>query len=157
MREQNVRLHTKDGARKKVSVVTLRGLKQRGEKAAGAFASLLEAIPPDSAALIRAQLSIPVYGIGAGPDVDGQLVISHDLLGNFVGDITPRFVSQLALLDAVVTQAFGEYAAQVRGGDFLTERHCYAADASGWHTESDPLADFAVPVGAPTRPLLHTT
>jgi len=56
-----------------------------------------------------------------------------------------------------VTQAFGEYAAQVRGGAFPAERHCYAADASGWHTDSDPLADIAVPVGAPTRPLLHTT
>lgn len=89
MHEQNVRLHTKDGIRKKVSVVTLSGLKQR--------------------------------------------------------------------LDAVVTQAFGEYAAQVRGGAFPAERHCYAADASGWHTDSDPLADIAVPVGAPTRPLLHTT
>lgn len=129
----------------------------RALEAAGAFAILLEAVPPESAALIRAQLSIPVYGIGAGPDVDGQLVISHDLLGNFVGDITPRFVSRLASLDAVVTQAFGEYAAQVRGGAFPAERHCYAADASGWHTDSDPLADIAVPVGAPTRPLLHTT
>jgi 3-methyl-2-oxobutanoate hydroxymethyltransferase len=95
---------------------------------AGAFSILLEAVPPESAAHIRAQLSIPVYGIGAGPEVDGQLVISHDLLGNFVGDITPRFVSRLASVDTVVTQAFGQYAEQVRSGAFPAERHCYALD-----------------------------
>ena len=96
---------------------------------AGAFAILLEAIPPQSAKYIRDQLAIPVHGIGAGPHLDGQLVISHDLLGNFVGDITPRFVSRLASLDAVVTQAFATYAADVRSGAFPARRHCYALDA----------------------------
>jgi len=97
---------------------------------AGAFSILLEAMPPGSAAFIREQLTIPVYGIGAGRDLDGQLVISHDLLGSFVGDINPRFVSRLASLDVVVTQAFSTYGEQVRNGAFPSPEHCYSADAT---------------------------
>jgi ketopantoate hydroxymethyltransferase len=51
-------------------------------------------------------------------------------LGNFVGDITPRFVSRLASVDAVVTQAFTQYASEVRGGQFPAPKHCYSLDAS---------------------------
>ena len=97
---------------------------------AGAFAILLEALPPESAAFIREHLSIPVYGIGAGPHVDGQLVISHDLLGNFVGEVKPRFVSRLANVDAVVTDAFRTYADQVRAAQFPAPEHWYSLDSS---------------------------
>ena len=97
---------------------------------AGVFAILLEALPPESAAFIREHLSIPVYGIGAGPHVDGQLVISHDLLGNFVGDVKPRFVSRLAHVDAVVTDAFRAYAGLVRTKQFPAPEHWYSLDSS---------------------------
>jgi 3-methyl-2-oxobutanoate hydroxymethyltransferase len=127
----------------------------RALEEAGAFAILLEAVPPESASYIREQLTIPVYGIGAGPNLDGQLVISHDLLGNFVGDITPRFVSRLASLDAVVTQAFGQYAAEVRGGAFPAPRHCYAPDAGERNANPDPLLELPTPAGN-DRPLRHT-
>ncbi len=100
----------------------------RALEAAGAFAILLEAVPPESAAFIRENVSIPVYGIGAGPEVDGQLVISHDLLGNFVGTVKPRFVSRLANVDAVVTNAFTQYATDVRAGAFPAPHHCYQLD-----------------------------
>jgi 3-methyl-2-oxobutanoate hydroxymethyltransferase len=93
---------------------------------AGAFAILVEATPPEAAAAVRDHVQLPVYGIGAGPHVDGQLVISHDLLGNFVGDVKPKFVSRLAQLDSVVTTAFAEYASQVRAAAFPAPEHCYA-------------------------------
>ncbi|MCX5756394.1 MAG: 3-methyl-2-oxobutanoate hydroxymethyltransferase [Gemmatimonadetes bacterium] len=96
---------------------------------AGAFAILLEALPPESAAFVRENLSIPVYGIGAGAQVDGQLVISHDLLGNFVGEVKPRFVSRLASVDAVVTEAFSTYADQVRSAQFPAPEHWYSLDS----------------------------
>jgi len=96
---------------------------------AGAFAILLEALPPESAAFVRENLSIPVYGIGAGAQVDGQLVISHDLLGNFVGDVKPRFVSRLASVDAIVTEAFSTYADQVRSAQFPAPEHWYSLDS----------------------------
>jgi len=95
---------------------------------AGVFAILLEALPAESAAFVRERLDVLVYGIGAGPRVDGQLVISHDILGNFVGDIRPRFVSRFANLDAVVTDAFRVYASAVRSGEFPANEHLYPMD-----------------------------
>jgi len=89
---------------------------------------LLEALPAESAAFVRERLDVLVYGIGAGPRVDGQLVISHDILGNFVGDIRPRFVSRFANLDAVVTDAFRVYASAVRSGEFPANEHLYPMD-----------------------------
>jgi len=97
---------------------------------AGAFSILLEAMPSEAAAYVRERLEIPVYGIGAGPFVDGQLVISHDILGNFVGDIAPRFVKQYAQLGAEIERAFREYAQDVRGGQFPAPEHCYPLDAA---------------------------
>src|SRR6185312_16753403 len=97
---------------------------------AGAFAILLEAMPPVAAAFVRERLDLLVYGIGAGPDVDGQLVISHDLLGNFVGEIAPRFVKRYAEVGAHVQQAFTEYARDVRAGVFPAPEHCYPIDAA---------------------------
>lgn len=98
----------------------------RAIEEAGAFAVLLEAMPPEASALVRDGLTIPVYGIGAGPHVDGQLVISHDILGNFVGTVTPRFASRYANLDAEIERAFRAYAADVRTGVFPRAEHCYS-------------------------------
>lgn len=95
---------------------------------AGAFAILLEALPAEAAGYVREHLEVPVYGIGAGPEVDGQLVIAHDLLGSFVGDITPRFVRRYAELDMVIGDAFAAYAADVRAGRFPGPEHCYPID-----------------------------
>jgi 3-methyl-2-oxobutanoate hydroxymethyltransferase len=97
---------------------------------AGAFAILLEALPAEAGAYVRERLEVPVYGIGAGPEVDGQLVIVHDLLGGFVGDITPRFVRRYADLDVVIGRAIAAYAADVRAGRFPGPEHCYAIDDS---------------------------
>jgi 3-methyl-2-oxobutanoate hydroxymethyltransferase len=97
---------------------------------AGVFAILLEAIPAEAAAYVRERLDVLVYGIGAGPHVDGQLVISHDILGNFVGDIRPRFVRRYANLDETVTSAFRQYADDVREARFPAAEHCYAIDAA---------------------------
>ena len=96
---------------------------------AGVFAILLEAVPAETAAYVRSRVSVPVYGIGAGPDVDGQLVISHDILGNFVGDIKPRFVKRYAEVGAAIEGALRQYAEDVRAGRFPGPEHCYPLDA----------------------------
>ena len=100
----------------------------RALEEAGACAILLEALPAQAAGFIREGLKIPVYGIGAGPDVDGQLVILHDLLGGFVGDIRPRFVSRYADLDTTITDALRRYSDDVRAGRFPLPEHCYPID-----------------------------
>ncbi|MEO7101991.1 MAG: 3-methyl-2-oxobutanoate hydroxymethyltransferase [Gemmatimonadaceae bacterium] len=92
---------------------------------AGAFAILLEAMPAVAAEYVREQVDILVYGIGAGPHVDGQLVISHDILGNFVGDIAPRFAKQYASIGSQVELAIRSYAEDVRSASFPAPEHCY--------------------------------
>lgn len=96
---------------------------------AGAFAILFEAMPSEATAYLREQLDLLVYGIGAGPHTDGQLVISHDILGNFVGDINPRFVRRYAELDSIVEKAFRTYGEDVRAARFPALEHCYPIDA----------------------------
>jgi 3-methyl-2-oxobutanoate hydroxymethyltransferase len=95
---------------------------------AGAFAVLLEAMPAQAAAYVRERVDILVYGIGAGPHVDGQLVISHDILGTFVGDIAPKFVKQYARLGSEVERVFRAYAEDVRTAQFPALEHCYPID-----------------------------
>lgn len=109
----------------------------------GVFAILLEAMPAAAAAYVRDRLDIPVYGIGAGPLLDGQLLISHDLLGTFVGDIAPRFAKRYVELGYTITEAFAAYAADVRAGRFPGPEHCYPADQAleaELRGEHDPAA-----------------
>ena len=81
---------------------------------AGAFSLLVEAVPPEVTKLIRDELPIPVYGIGAG-DCDGQVMICHDITGLFQA-FTPKFVKKYADLGAEVRRVFEEYAKDVRAG-----------------------------------------
>jgi 3-methyl-2-oxobutanoate hydroxymethyltransferase len=112
----------------------------------GAFAILLEAVPAEAAAYVRERLDILVYGIGAGPHVDGQLVISHDILGSFVGDIRPRFVRRYADLDVEVEKAFRTYADDVRAGRFPAAEHLYPIDLAD---ETEIRANRCTPTAEP--------
>ncbi len=91
---------------------------------AGVHLLLLEAVPPEVAGFIRAELPIPVLGIGAGADVDGQILIVNDVLGTFQA-FTPKFVKRYADLAGVSIAALSEYVADVRGGVFPEDQHCY--------------------------------
>jgi 3-methyl-2-oxobutanoate hydroxymethyltransferase len=84
---------------------------------AGAFAIVLEAIPSDLAAAVTARLTIPTIGIGAGPDCDGQILVSHDMLGLFTGHV-PSFVRQYAHLADTIRGAVSNYVGDVRAGQF---------------------------------------
>jgi 3-methyl-2-oxobutanoate hydroxymethyltransferase len=91
---------------------------------AGVQLLLVEAVPPEVAGFIRRELQIPVLGIGAGADVDGQLLIVSDVLGTFQA-FTPKFVKKYADLAGVATSALSDYVADVREGRFPEEQHCY--------------------------------
>jgi 3-methyl-2-oxobutanoate hydroxymethyltransferase len=91
---------------------------------AGAFALLVEAVPPEVGLKISEMLKIPVLGIGAGMYTDGQVLIIGDMLGYFEA-FTPKFVKKYANLAEVITKAFGEYIDDVRTGKFPEEKHCY--------------------------------
>jgi len=86
-------------------------------EAAGAFAVVLECIPPDVAARVTEKLSIPTIGIGAGPDCDGQVLVINDLLGLTSGHL-PRFVKQYANLRQTIGDAVTAYCDEVQSGSF---------------------------------------
>ena len=93
-------------------------------EAAGAFALLVEAVPPEVGGIIRKRLQIPVYGIGAGSETDGQLMICSDVLGLFQA-FTPKFVKKYENLAAKTISAFQKYAEDVRTHKFPAEEHVY--------------------------------
>ena len=89
----------------------------RAVEQAGAFAVVLEGIPPDLAMEITSELNIPTIGIGAGSDCDGQVLVVNDLLGLTTGNV-PSFVRQYAQLGVTITTAVGSYAKEVRSAEF---------------------------------------
>jgi 3-methyl-2-oxobutanoate hydroxymethyltransferase len=97
-------------------------------EAAGCSLLLVEGVPPETGKIITETLSIPVYGIGAGPYCDGQLLIVSDMLGIFEV-FTPKFVKKYANLADVMRQAFREYIKEVHEGKFPTSEHCYKMKA----------------------------
>src|SRR5262245_34158632 len=99
---------------------------------AGAFSMVLESIPAAVAADVTKALSIPTIGIGAGPDCDGQILVSYDMLGLFDGFV-PSFVHQYAKLGDAVVAATREYASDVRSGHYPHRANPVPAGAAPHH------------------------
>jgi 3-methyl-2-oxobutanoate hydroxymethyltransferase len=89
----------------------------RALEAAGAFALVLESIPDAVGAQVTESLTIPTIGIGAGPWCDGQVLVSHDILGLY-GGYVPSFVKQYAKLNESILEAVRQYAKEVKQGEF---------------------------------------
>lgn len=96
----------------------------RAIEKAGAFSLLVEAVPPEVCKIIRDELKIPVYGIGAGIHADGQLMIVSDILGIFQA-FTPKFVKKYANLGEMTLKALESYVEDVREGHFPEFQHTY--------------------------------
>ena len=91
---------------------------------AGARFLFLEAVPPETAAKVRESLEIPVYGIGAGADVDGQLVIFHDLVGMFF-EFRSKFVKRYVEAGELILEGLSSYATEVRERKFPSPDNFY--------------------------------
>ena len=91
---------------------------------AGAFAVVLEMVPATVAAEVTKALSIPTIGVGAGPSVDGQLLVWTDFAGMTEGRV-PRFVRQYADLRGVLTDAVQRFRADVNSGSYPAPEHSY--------------------------------
>jgi len=91
---------------------------------AGCFALVLEKIPAELAAEVTQSIEIPVIGIGAGPQTDGQVLVMHDALG-LTTDFNPRFVRRYARLDEEIKSAVGRYIEDVRRREFPNEDESY--------------------------------
>ena len=92
---------------------------------AGCFAIVLEKIPADLAAKVTAAVNIPTIGIGAGSDVDGQVLVIHDLIG-LTHEFNPRFLRRYLNLYDDMTNAVKEYIGDVRNLDFPNEEERYS-------------------------------
>lgn len=91
---------------------------------AGAFAILIEAVPPEVTRIIRDELPIPIYSIGAGIHADGQLMIVSDLVGHFQA-FTPKFVKRYGDVAGEMSRSFKAYIDDVRGSRFPGDEHAY--------------------------------
>ncbi len=96
----------------------------KGLQEAGAFGLVLECIPDQLARIITESLSIPTIGIGAGVHCDGQVLVTHDLLGMFEKFI-PSFVKTYTSLSPLIKENVTRYAEEVRQGSFPDEAHSF--------------------------------
>ncbi|HBB81411.1 MAG TPA: 3-methyl-2-oxobutanoate hydroxymethyltransferase [Cryomorphaceae bacterium] len=93
-------------------------------QAAGCFGIVLEKVPAPLAKEVADMLSIPVIGIGAGPGVDGQVLVFHDLIG-MTHEFHPRFLRRYLNLYEEITGAIGQYVRDVKSVDFPNDNESY--------------------------------
>ena len=91
---------------------------------AGVFSVLFECVPDKLAGLITSKLKVPTIGIGAGAECDGQVLVTHDLLGLFEKFI-PKFVKQYTKLSGSILEALGNFKKEVSSGDFPAKEHTF--------------------------------
>ena len=121
LRPQSV--HALGGYRVQRNEAQLRSDAQAAQRA-GAFCVLMECVPAALAREITSDLAIPTIGIGAGAGCDGQVLVTHDMLGLTV-DRTPRFARRFAHLGDIVQQAATAYIASVRDGSFPARKESF--------------------------------
>ncbi|HHY21066.1 MAG TPA: 3-methyl-2-oxobutanoate hydroxymethyltransferase [Bacilli bacterium] len=91
---------------------------------AGAFGLILECVPKQISALVAKQLSIPVIGIGAGVETDGQVLVYHDLIG-YGGAFVPKFVKKYMNVSPLIEDALTQYVRDVKEQAFPEEIHSF--------------------------------
>jgi 3-methyl-2-oxobutanoate hydroxymethyltransferase len=93
-------------------------------EACGCFGLVVEKIPAELAKKVASSLHIPVIGIGAGAGVDGQVLVSHDMLG-INQEFKPRFLRSYADVQSIVNNAVEQYIHDVKSLSFPNENECY--------------------------------
>jgi 3-methyl-2-oxobutanoate hydroxymethyltransferase len=96
----------------------------RALEEAGAFSIILEAVPAPLGDLVARSVRVPVIGIGAGPDVDGQVLVTHDMIGLF-DKFVPKFVKQFVKIRPVIIDALKEYKQEVENKVFPSPEHSF--------------------------------
>jgi 3-methyl-2-oxobutanoate hydroxymethyltransferase len=91
---------------------------------AGVFSMILEAVPAPLGKLVAESVSVPVIGIGAGADVDGQVLVTHDMVGLF-DKFIPKFVKQYTRIRPIILEALGEYKKEVQVAAFPAPEHSF--------------------------------
>lgn len=112
-------------------------------EAAGAFSLVLEGVPREVGRRITAALKIPVIGIGAGPDCDGQILVVHDML-NLTFAPAAKFIRRYGDAAALITTAVAHYRRDV-------EQRGFPSDEESYHLPKDTLAALETEESAPAR------
>ncbi len=107
---------------------------------AGCFGIVLESVPARVAEFISTQLSIPTIGIGAGVGCDGQVLVTHDLLGLF-DKFTPKFVKQYSVLHKDIEQALMSFKEEVENGLFPSTEHSFNISEQEWQLFLEQVGD----------------
>ena len=107
---------------------------------AGCFSLVLESVPARLAQLISERLEIPTIGIGAGAGCDGQVLVTHDLLGLF-DRFTPKFVKKYADLHTEMSQVFDQYRSEVENHVFPAVQHSVEMPDEEWQEFLDRIVD----------------
>ena len=105
---------------------------------AGCYALVLEAIPDRLAGLLTRRLTIPTIGIGAGAACDGQVLVTHDMLG-FSDGFAPKFVKRYARLHHEMARAFAEYIEDVNARRFPGVEHAHSMEEDAFQALSREL------------------
>ena len=113
------KMQGKDAAAAKQIIDDARSLQQ-----AGVFSMVLEAVPAPLGKLVAEAVKVPVIGIGAGPDVDGQVLVTHDMIGLF-DKFVPKFVKQYSQIRTVILEAMQSYKKDVQAMAFPGPEHSF--------------------------------
>ena len=98
---------------------------------AGAFSILIEGVPPEVTRVIRDEIPVPIYSIGAGAHADGQLMIISDIVGHFQA-FTPKFVKRYGDVAGEIRKSVASYINEVKNSQFPTEEHSYRMKPGEW-------------------------
>ena len=90
----------------------------------GAFSIVLECVPKGVAKVVRDSVKVPILGIGAGPDVDCQVLVTQDLLGMYDG-FKPKFVKQYAQVRTLMVEALNKFHGEALSGEFPSEEFSF--------------------------------
>ena len=93
-------------------------------ESAGAFSVLIEGVFEKAARKVTEAIAIPIIGIGASPECDGQVLVTEDMLGLF-SDYTPKFAKKYVDLSVQIKEVFAAFEKEVRAGTFPSEEHCF--------------------------------
>ena len=114
------KMQGKDAAAAKSIIDDARALED-----AGAFSIIVEAVPAPLGQLIAQAVRIPVIGIGAGPNVDGQVLVTHDMIGLF-DKFVPKFVKQYAQIRPIIIEALKTFKQEVSTQSFPSAKHSFS-------------------------------
>ena len=96
----------------------------------GAFAAVVECVPSKVAKLMSESVDIPIIGIGAGPDVDAQVLVTQDMMGMY-DKFTPKFVKKYSNIRDIMIKAYNEFNDEVKEGSFPSPEYSFNINVEG--------------------------